>query len=82
MSDVQSHTQVTRLDAWQVHEALVKERVQKTLARERMLKRDFREPTRWTEITTYLRFGVGGNMVQCALAEASFVQYTRKEWFE
>lgn len=79
--EVMAHTQVTRLDAWQVHSALVKERCEKTLARARMLKRDFREYQHWTEETEYLRFGVGGNMVQCSLAEASFVKYTRKEWF-
>lgn len=79
--EVQSFQQMSHIDAWNEHSALVMERVRKTLARERMLKRDFREYTHYTETTEYYRWGVGGRLVQCALAEASQVLFTRKEWF-
>lgn len=77
---VNQFQQVTEINAWRIHEELVKERVRKTMARQRTLDRDFREVQEFTEVTDYLRWGVGGRMVQCALAEASHVRFTRKEW--
>jgi hypothetical protein len=82
MSEVQTCSQITEKSAWDRHADLVRERVRKTMARERLLKRDFREVDHFTEVTEFQRWGTSQRFVQCAQAEATHVVFTRREWFE